>query len=719
MDMESNVLTINDEALQYKIKKTFDFDSDLLNLLLPLLIKLGWQKDVRELIESLPHFAEKLTLIEFRNLMVNLGFKSEEKQCYLLKIPTQLLPCLFVSSGGEVMLVYKITNDNFSPEALVLDGKTIKEKTLNLHQIINLHGTMYFFSKISSDAYQEKNWFLATIKKFKWIIGQIFIVHLLYNLLSTSVSFFIMVIYDKIIPSNSVSMLFNFSIGIAIVLAAIYLIGMLKNKMIAYMAVRLDKTVGYSIIKHILELPASYTENVTLNNQIAKIRDFDNVRDFFSSNVAMLFFELPLSIVFLIAIIFIGGWMVVVPVILAILFFCLSIVGHSIISEIIKLQNHDAIMKQGFIFETFANMRGFKSSGIISACILKFDNIIKNLAKYNFKSAMINHILSAMADLIMLLAAMGVLGFGSMLAMENKLSAGALIAVMLLTWKILDPLKMFFMSLPMIGQIKSSILQVNNLINLPIETRRDNLVKIFAVNSVEFQRVSFRYPTQDNASLLGVSFNINPGTITCITGKNGTGKSTIIKLILALYHIQAGTIKINNMNINQLDPVSLRKSIAYVPQNGRLFFGTIKQNLLLANPIATQLEIKQATILADVHEDIMQLKNNYDTHLGDQSEIKLSPHFRQKLILARAYLKNSQTLILDNPYPCAGYLEEQKFVHTLKELKKNTAILLITSKISLLEAADQIMYLKTMQVALQGSPEQVLPAILEEYGIRN
>ncbi len=719
MNTFNNILTIDEEALQHRIKKTFDFDSDLLNLLLPLLLKLGWQKDVRELIESLPHFSEKLTLIEFRNLMVNLGFKSEEKECYLAKISQQSLPCLFVSSSHEIILVEKIVTDNVFKEVTVLDGKTGKRKTLTAHQIINLHGTTYSFSKISTDEPQEKNWFLATLKNFKWIIGQIFVVHLLYNLLSTSVSFFIMVIYDKIIPSSSVSMLFNFSIGIGIVLVSIYTIGLLKNKMIAYMVVRLDKTVGYVIIKHILQLPAGYTENVTLNNQIAKIRDFDNVRDFFSSTVAMLFFELPLSVIFLIAIILIGGWLVVVPVLLAIVFFCLSIVGHSLISEIIKLQNHDVIMKQGFIFETFSNMRWLKSSGFIPACISRFDTIITNLAKYSFKSAMINHILSATADLVMLLAAMGVLGFGAVLAMENKLSAGTLIAIMLLTWKILDPLKMFFMSLPMIGQIKNSISQVNNLINLPTEVRRTNLVKVVSVNSIEFQRVSFRYPGQDNASLLGVSFNVVPGTITCITGKNGTGKSTIIKLILALYHIQAGNIKINNMNINQLDPVSLRKSVAYVPQDGRLFFGTIKQNLLLANPIATQLEIKQATTLADVHSDIMQLKNNYDTHLGDQSEFALSPSFKQRLILARAYLKNSETFIFDNPYPCVSYTEEQKFVNTLKELKKTKAILLITSKISLLEAADQVIYLKAMQVALQGNPLQVMPAILEEYGIKN
>ena len=133
----------------------------------------------------------------------------------------------------------------------------------------------------------------------------------------------------------------------------------------------------------------------------------------------------------------------------------------------------------------------------------------------------------------------------------------------------------------------------------------------------------------------------------------------------------------------------------------------------------TIVEIKQATTLADVHSDIMQLKNNYDTHLGDQSEFALSPSFKQRLILARAYLKNSETFIFDNPYPCVSYTEEQKFVNTLKELKKTKAILLITSKISLLEAADQVIYLKAMQVALQGNPLQVMPAILEEYGIKN
>ncbi len=715
----SVVLTVEMEALQHKIKQSFDYDSDFLNLLLPLLIKLGWEEDVRSLIEALPHFAEKLTLTEFRNLMINLGFKSNQKDCYLRKLLPQQLPCLFVSRNNQVMLIQQIVADDSNRDVVILEGKTGNTKKLTAHQTINLYGTAYFFSKIQDeDEFKEQNWFWFIFKKFKFIIGQIFLVNLLYSLLSTSIPIFIMIIYDKIIPSESVGMLLNFSIGIWIVLLFMYLISSLKNKMIAYMAVRLDKTVGLATIKHILELPPGYTEGATLSNQLARIKDFDNVRDFFSSPMAMLFFELPISTIFLIVVMFMGGWLMFIPIILVAIFFCIFVGSRSLISELVKLQTHDGAKKQGFIMETFSKMRGLKSTGVVATYIDKFDAILTNIATYGFKSYIINHILSAVADFLMLLSAMTVMGFGVFLAMDNKLSIGALIAIMLLTWKIVDPLKVFITSLPMIEQIINSVKQINNLIKIPTEVRRTDLVKISSVNRIELQRASFRYQSQENPSLLGVSFIMEPGSITCITGKIGSGKSTIIKLILALYHAQAGVVKINNMNINQLDPIALRKSIAYMPQKNNLFFGTIKQNLLLANPLATQLEIKQAAILADVHEDIMQLKNNYDTPLGDQGISRLSSSFIQKLILARVYLKNSQTVIFDNPYISTNPIEEQKFIDTLQHIKKNRIILLSTSKMSYLEIADQIIYLKSGQVVAQGHPSQILSAVLDEYGVK-
>jgi ATP-binding cassette subfamily C protein/ATP-binding cassette subfamily C protein LapB len=119
-----------------------------------------------------------------------------------------------------------------------------------------------------------------------------------------------------------------------------------------------------------------------------------------------------------------------------------------------------------------------------------------------------------------------------------------------------------------------------------------------------------------------------------------------------------------------------------------------------------------------VHEDIMQLKNNYDTPLGDQGILRLSSSFIQKLILARVYLKDSNVFIFDNPYISANRVEEQKFIDSIQQLKKNRIVLLTTSKLSYLEVADQIIYLKAGQVAAAGHPSQVLSGILEEYGVK-
>jgi ATP-binding cassette, subfamily C, bacterial LapB len=717
--MENNILTIELEQVQHKIKKSFDFDSDFVNLLLPLLIQLGWQKDIRNLFEALPHFSERLTVTEFRNLMINLGFKSEQKKCYLTQVSPQQLPCIFTHSNGQVILIQEIINNNSGKELVVLDGRTGSIKKLTIHQMFNLYGTLYCFSKIQQeDEFKAGNWFWFVVKSFKYIIGQIFIVNLLYNVLAISIPIFIMVIYDSIIPTESISMLFKFSLGIWIVLLFMYVISLCKNKMIAYMAARLDKTVAFTIIKHILELSPVYTENITLNNQLSSIKDFENVCEFFSSPIAMVLFELPVSFALLIVIMFMGGWIMTIPLILMIISFGIFIGTRSLIGELVKLQTQDGAMKQSFIMDSFSKIRWLKLNGAISVCINKFDDMLVNIAKYGFKAQVINHILLAVADGLMLFSAIMVMACGVLLSMDNNMSSGALIAIMLLTWKAIDPLKVFITSLPAIEQVTNSIKQINNLINLPKEVRRPDLIKVTNINFIELQRVSFRYAWQENPSLLGVSFNLEPGNITCLVGKHSSGKSTIIKLILALYHAQSGMIKINNMNINQIDPVFLRKTIGYMPQNTNLFFGTIKQNLLLANPLATQAEIKQASELAGVHDDILQLKFGYDTHLGDQSILRLSSSFIQKLVLARVYLKNSKILIFDNPCLLVDRIEEQKFLNTLQQLKKDKIILLATSKMAHLEIADQIIYLKSGQIVAAGHPSQVLSGILAEYGLK-
>ena len=163
--------------------------------------------------------------------------------------------------------------------------------------------------------------------------------------------------------------------------------------------------------------------------------------------------------------------------------------------------------------------------------------------------------------------------------------------------------------------------------------------------NLKFSRVSFRYRPDTAPSLLGVSFNAHHGELVAVTGRNGSGKSTLLKMIPRIYQPQAGTIKLNNVNTLQIDVVELRHAIAYMPQNTSLFYGTIAQNLRFSNLTATEDELVFATKMAGVYEEIMRLPKQFSTPISDNHQMLLSASFKQKIALARIYLKKSKIVL--------------------------------------------------------------------------
>ena len=325
-------------------------------------------------------------------------------------------------------------------------------------------------------------------------------------------------------------------------------------------------------------------------------------------------------------------------------------------------------------------------------------------------NAYYNSVLSVISEEFMQLAALSMLVFGAFMSIDNSISLGALIAVMMLTWKVLNPMKSFFASLPRIEQILASVSQINKLFTIPTEqtTERKVVINESKKAKIEFNRVTFRYRPDLTPAILGISFIVQPGELICVTGKNSSGKSTLLKLILGLYRPQAGNILINNMNIQQFDPMELRHTIAYMPQTNQLFYGTIKQNILLGNMVSTDEEIIAAAKLAGIHEDIMLLPEQYNTRVGDHKSAEFTPTFIQLIVLARTYLKKASILLFDEPGSGFDEKIEKKFLEVINYKRNESTILWVTHRPSHLKVADKILYMEGGEVALFGEAAKVL-----------
>ncbi len=295
------------------------------------------------------------------------------------------------------------------------------------------------------------------------------------------------------------------------------------------------------------------------------------------------------------------------------------------------------------------------------------------------------------------------------------MSIGALIAVMALVWRVLSPIQSLFLSYTKLGQILQTIGQINQLMKLPVErdTSKSALLMPEIKGRIAFDRVSFRYGPDQDPALLGVSFDIAPGELVAITGTTGAGKSTVLKLITGMYRPQGGTLSLDDTDIRQINPMDLRRSIAYVPQQPKLFFGSIAQNIQLANMLASDDEIRVAAKKAGVLDAILAMPDGFNTRVGDNTVNQLPPGILQGLCMARAHVRGAPIILLDEPGASLDYDADANFMQQLEQIKGKHTIIMVSHRPSHIRLADAALIIDYGAVRFHGNPDEAIAMMLE------
>ena len=655
-----SLLEVTSNLQSNEYSSSFVHSSSFINCLQPLLEALKWPGDQRHIAESLPHFAESLDLQQFLIAMKRLHYRYDSLKINLGHIDERLFPCLFVNKDDKAMVVLSRQGDTVK----VFDGDSNTELLLTE---TNIKGKAYLFN-INEEHHDDKQrvqfgWFKQMLKQHRGLFISISLISLMMNLFVLATPIFIMSVYDRVITTESYQMLSMFSIGIIVALGANMILQLIRGRILAYIGARLDNEIGDNIIQRLLYLQPSFTESASLASQISRLKDFETIREFFTGPLIGLIFDLPFTILFIAVIAMIAGPLAIIPLVMLGLYGILAYVFKPIIEKSVGDTASSSNKRQGFLLETLSNLRVIKYSHAEKTWNKRCEEVIADASFANFRATMVTHSVNIIADALMMIAGLSVISFGVLGALNGTISVGALIATMMLVWRVLSPLKLFFSTLSRWDQVFSSLRQINNLMNIVPE--RDPYDLINPLNKlrgqVSFNRISIRFQAEMEPALLGITFNVKPGEVIAIIGRNGSGKSTLLKLMTNMYSPQSGAVSVDGVDIRQLDPIELRHAVGYVPQKCQLFYGTIEQNLRLANPIASDKDIADATELAGVYDDIMQLPHGFQTQLRDQSGMRIPPSLQQRLSLARAYLKKPKILLLDEPANSLDFKSDQQF----------------------------------------------------------
>ncbi len=700
-----------DSVLQSGRLGAFTAKSPMAACLLPLLNALKWKKDVREVAEALPHFADTLDMADLRNVMARLGYKTTSIKTQLSIMDERLMPCLMVPDQSDNCLVLL---ERDGEDILLYDGAAQNERLVNIEL---LRGTLYFVSPDEETKVEEEqrkeNWMGHLVRRFKKTLWQLFWMTFTLNLLVLAVPLFVMSVYDQVVPSKSLNMLEGLGVAIFILLIVETALRTLRSRIVAFMGGRMEYLIATNTFKQILSLPASYTEGAPLSGQVSRLREFDTIREVFTGPLISVVMELPFVILFIGVIGWLGGWVAAVPLAMVFLY---AITGFFLVPKLrqqVARSSRARAERHSFLVEMVSNMRTIKEAGAERTWLNRYRNLSAEASYLHFETSQTTFLFQTIGQAIMTLAGLCTIAVGVFMVMGGVMTIGGLIASMALVWRVLTPLQSLFLTFSRFEQIKVAIKQINQLMKMQRERdaggkqTEEGLRRNFA-GALGFLRVSFRYQPTAEPALLGVNFRINPGETIAITGPNGAGKSTILRLILGMHSPQAGQVNIDGMDIRQINPIELRQAIAYVPQTPSLFHGTIAQNLRLANPVATDDEMEEACEMAGVLDDIMEMEEGFDTRVGDHLSHKYSAGVIQKLHLAQAYIKDSKILLLDEAAQTLDDDGDKAFMTALEKMKGTKTIILVSHRPSHLKMADKLIVLQGGLKVLEGAPEAVL-----------
>jgi ATP-binding cassette subfamily C protein/ATP-binding cassette subfamily C protein LapB len=674
--------------------------------LVPLLDAVGWRGDHGDLAVAMPDQPEAMDLADLVNTMAQLKYEGHSASVDLARLDARALPCLFLGAGEAPRVLVHGAGGGF----LAYDGARGAYLQVPRRRA---RGTAMFFRPVSGEALAlldtQPDWFARVLGRFRSLLLWAMLLSLVLSLLALASPTLVSWIYGQMTVAGSAITYAFWGCGVALFLLATTGVQLLRAKMMGYTGARLGHLVGSEVMRRLLYLPPSYTETAPLGAQLARIRDFETVRDFFSGPAIAALMDMPFIVILMVGMVFTGGTVAYVPLAAIVLFVALGLAANQVIKRGNTAVSAAGAAKQEFTLEVLTSLAAIKNAGMGARWRERYRDLSAEAAAQGRRAAFTSAVISAASAVLVSAAGIATVAVGVMNVLAGRMTMAALMGCMFLVWRILAPLRTGFVVMTQVDRIRKSVAQLNRFITMPLESRPVATVQVHRnlMGAVSLSQVSIRYSADAFPALLGLDLTVAAGQVVALVGHDGAGKTSVLKLILGMYVPQAGRILIDGMNVRQLDPIALRRSIAYAPQGVHLFHVTVAENLRLSHPAATDEDLPQACERAGVLSAVKALPHGLDTVLDEAAQARLGQDVSRRLCLARAWLRPSRLVLLDEPE--RGLTSTADLVAEIRRLKGSVTFIIVTHNPGLLDLADQVLWLDRGRVRQLGPAAQVVP----------
>ncbi|WP_087502292.1 type I secretion system permease/ATPase [Pseudomonas sp. SID14000] len=623
-----------------------------------------------------------------------------------------LLPALLVLGDGRSLLLVGIEGEQC--EVLVPQSDGGRE-CMALPALEALYSGTAVFAKCRyrSDGrvgdYASglpEHWFFGPLKRLWRSYAEVTAAALVANVLAVASALFAMQVYDRVVPNAAFDTLWILASGVALAIIIDGVLRILRGHLLNVLGKRLDLQLSSLLFARVLSTRIA-AKPASMGAFSTQVREFESVREFFTSSSAALISDLPFVVIFLLIIAVIGGHVVWVPLVACVLMLLPGLLTQRLLGHLSRQNLREGAMKNSVLLEAFEHLETVKAARAEGRCRQQWETLTGELAGTAMKTHALASTLSYSASIVQQLCYVGVVVFGVYRISDGAMTVGALVACSILASRAIAPLSQ---AAAILGRWQHTKVALEGLDQLMSAEQERPAGKRFVHRERlhgHYRLEALRLAHGDSPPVVDVqALSIQAGERVALLGGNGAGKSTLLRLLSGLLDAQSGRLMLDDIALSQLDPADRQRGIGYLPQDVALFHGSLRENLNLANAALGDEELLEALDGVGLGTFVRAHPLGLDMPiLGNAS---LSGGQRQAVGLARVLLQDPPILLLDEPTAAFDQNSEKQVIDYLQKWLGRRTLIITTHKKSVLALVDRAVVLRNGQVIMDGPLNQVV-----------
>jgi len=704
----------------WKIKSHSEVIDDPIADCLVMLSKIYGQPISRTALRAgLPLENNRLSVSLTARAAARAGLSSRVLSRSLKQISTLELPCILLLSPDRACV---LTDINYEDQTvtILLPEAGMGKRNIPIDDIEKRYSGYAIFVHPSFDRVRDtsnlerpkhKSWFWGKMLDSWRIYRDVLVASFLINTMGLATPFFILNVYDRVIPNNAFETLWVLAIGIGIIYLFSLLMQSLRGYFVDLAGQKASLNMSAELIEKTLGMKMS-SRPESVGSYSNKIQQFDSIRDFITSFSITAMVDMPFVFLALFAIWYLAGPIVFVHIGAICFLIIYSLLIHRPLKTAIEKTYQATSQKNAILVEGLNGLENLKMMGAESKVQKDWEDSISLISRWGSRSRFLSTSVNHIAAFVQNGTVVAVVIAGVYAISQGALTQGGLIAIVILSRQAIAPMTQFVGLIARFHRAKTAYQTLKKVMDTPVERPAESnfLHRASIQGAVEFKNVSFKYPDQNAYALKDVSFSMKAGEHVGLIGSIGSGKSTLGKILMGLYEPENGMVTVDGTDTRQIDPNDLRYFIGCVPQDITLFRGSVRENIIMGHPDVDDEAILRAAMLSGVTEIVKKHSAGFDMPVGEQGR-SLSGGQRQTVALARAVLHDPPILILDEPSSSMDARTEKRLCNNLSRILEGKTLLLVTHRASLLTLVDRVIVLDNGTVRADGPKDNILEAI--------